>query len=90
MQIVVIAVRKYRQVVYNTNARQAVHQCGDQDGQLDQAQSQMTQMRKLVIDAVELLVDELAVGMLVVDELVVDVVVVADGKKMKAMTQKQQ
>ena len=82
VQIVVIAVGNHPQVEHGTNARQAVHQCGDQDGQL--AQSQMTQTRKLVND-VELLDDKLAVCELAVDEVEV---VVADGEEL--MTQKQQ
>ena len=87
VQIVVIAVGNHQQVEHGTNARQAVHQCGDQDGQLAQAQSQMTQTRKLVNDVVELLDNKLAVGELAVDEVEV---VVADGEELASMTQKQQ
>ena len=82
MQIVVIAVGNHQQVEHGTNAPQAVHQCGDQDGQLAQAQSQM---RELVNDVVELLVDELAVCELAVND--VDVVV-ADEEELTSMTQK--
>ena len=88
VQIVVIAVGNYHQVVHGTNARRSVHHCGDQNRQLAQTQSQMTQMRKLVHDVVKLAVDELAVGELAVDKVVV--VVVADEDELTAMTQKQQ
>ena len=81
VQFVVIAVCNHQQVDHGTNARQAVHQCSCQDGQLAQFQSQMTQSKKLVNKVVELLDDDLVFGELAVEEIKV-VVEVADEEEL--------